>query len=245
MPQAESWSPRFYARIGGLIYLAIIGLGLFGEAYVRGTLIHPGDAAASAASIHGALPLWRGAIAGDLTMQLLDVPLTVILYYLLRPAGARLALLATFLNLIQTAVLVANKLTMVAALQLLTGPALVAALPQPQWEALAYAAASLHGYGFGIGLIFFGAACLVRGYLMARSGYFPVVLGALLALAGVCYLINSYALILAPGLAAALFPIILLPAFVGELAVTLWLLIKGVDVDLWRLRQRAEAEMPR
>src|SRR4030095_5432341 len=51
--------------------------------------------------------------------------------------------------------------------------------------------------------------------------------------AGVCYLVNSFALLIAPSLARALFPAILLPPFIGESALCLWLLFKGVDVPRW------------
>jgi hypothetical protein len=83
------------------------------------------------------------------------------------------------------------------------------------------------------GLAFFGFSCLISGYLMYKSRYFPQWLGALLILAGLCYIVNTFAQILSPGAAAAMFPIILLPAFIGELAVCLWLLIKGVNVRKW------------
>ena len=44
-------SPQTYARVGGVLYLIIIVLGLFGEAFVRDGLIIPGDAAATAANL--------------------------------------------------------------------------------------------------------------------------------------------------------------------------------------------------
>ena len=97
-------------------------------------------------------------------------------------------------------------------------------------------ALNAHEHGFGIGLIFFGFACLVRGYLIFRSGYFPRALGLLLLMAGLSYLTNSFALLLAPSLAAAIFPGVLVPALVGELSFCLWLIVKGVDVEQWRLR---------
>ncbi len=50
------------------------------------------------------------------------------------------------------------------------------------------------------------------------------------AIAGLCYLINSFALLLAPSLAHKMFPAIVLPALIGELATCLWLLVKGVNV---------------
>lgn len=214
-------------RLAGLLYLAIILLGLFGETQVRGALLVAGDAAATARNIQEAESLWRAGIAGDLLMQLCDLPVMLILYWLLRPAGRGLAQLATLLNLVQTAVLALNKLNLVMPLLLLdAGGTLGRALPPEQAQALAYLFIQAHSYGFGIGLIFFGAACLLRGLLIWRSGFLPRPLGLLMLAAGLGYLLNSAAMLLAPTLAAALFPAVLLPAFVGELALALWLIFK-------------------
>ena len=38
-------------------------------------------------------------------------------------------------------------------------------------------------------------------------------------------------------LANLLFPAILIPAFIGELSLCLWLLVKGVNVPKWEARQ--------
>jgi hypothetical protein len=58
-----------------------------------------------------------------------------------------------------------------------------------------------------------------------------------MAIAGVCYLVNSFAHFLAPALRAVLDPAIYLPMFVAELTLALWLLVKGVDVVKWEARQ--------
>ena len=84
--------------------------------------------------------------------------------------------------------------------------------PQPLY-ALAYLSVKPHDYGVGVAVIFFGAYCLVAGYLIVRSGFFPKLIGIGLQVAGFCYLINSFALIAAPSLAGKLFPLILVPAF--------------------------------
>jgi len=57
-------------------------------------------------------------------------------------------------------------------------------------------------------------------------------------IAGTCYLVNSFALILTPSLASRLFPAILLPSFVAELSMALWLLLKGVNMSTWEQRTR-------
>ncbi len=238
------WSPPggfsivTLARIGGLIYLAIIALGLFGEVAVRGALVVSGDAAQTASNILASETLWRAGIVGDLLMHVLDVPLIVILYLLLEPAGRTLAWVATAMNVVQTCVLATNKLTLLVPILLVPMSARFGGLTGDDLSALSYFAIKLHGHGFGVGLVFFGVASIVRGWLIFRCGYLPRALGAMLAIAGICYLVNSFALLLAPALAAMLFPLVLLPAFVGELALCLWLIVKGVDADAWNAARR-------
>jgi len=230
-------SPQPHVRLGGAFYLAIIALGIFGEIFVRGALVVPGDAAATANSISASRFLWFAGITGDLLMQVLDVPLIVLFYLLLRAVNEGLALFATLINLVQTAVLVANKLNLVVAAFLLENAGYLGALPVEQRHALSYLAIRLHEYGLGVGFIFFGFACLVHGYLIFRSRFFPATLGVLLFIAGLSYLTNSFALLLAPSLASAMFPAVLLPALVGELALAVWLIVKGVNLERWKRRK--------
>jgi hypothetical protein len=177
--------------------------------------------------------LWRFGIAGDLIMHLCDVPLMLIFYVLMRPVSRTLAALAVLFNLIQTAVLVAYKFNLVVALFLLGSANYLTAFEPHQLHALMYLFVKADGYGFGIGLMFFGCECLVLGYLIRRSGYLPKILGVLSQLAGLCYLTNSFALLLAPTFANMIVPAILIPAFIGELSLCLWLLVKGVNMPKW------------
>jgi hypothetical protein len=63
------------------------------------------------------------------------------------------------------------------------------------------------------------------------------MLGILMTVAGACYLTNSFALILAPAFALTLSPAIMLPPFVAESSLALWLLVKGVDLKKWEERR--------
>jgi hypothetical protein len=233
---ANETSPQIHARIAGLLYLVLIIAGALGEIFIRGRLVVPGDAAATAGNILGSPSLWRLGITGDLVMHVCDVFVMWALYLLLRPVSRNLALLNLLLNLVQTAVLVANKVTLLVPLFLLGGADYLKAFDPAQLQAWSYIAIKLHDYGFGIGLIFFGCVCLVEGYLIRTSRYLPWLIGVLMQIAGACYLINSFALLLAPDLAARLFPAILMPCFVAELSLALWLLIKGVNLAEWRKR---------
>ena len=232
----RQFSPKRYARIGGVAYLINIAAGLFGETFVRNTLIVPGNAAASAGNILASSFLWRLGIAGDLIMQVTDVILMVIFYVLLKPVNKNLALLAMLFTMTQTAVLVANKMNLLMPLFLLGGDEYLKVFDTHQLQALAYLSVKTHGYGFGIGLIFFGFECLVTGYLIFKSTFLPRALGIMIQFAGICYLVNSFALILAPAFQEMIFPVDLLLPFVAEFSLCLWLIIKGVDVARWKER---------
>ena len=55
-------------------------------------------------------------------------------------------------------------------------------------------------------------------------------------IAGFCYLTNSFALLLAPRFASMIFPAIIVPAFIAEFSLCLWLMVKGVNVPKWNER---------
>ena len=85
---AAETSPQTYARIGGVLYLIIIVIGIFGEAFVRDKLIVSGDAAATAANIRSLETLWRIHIAAEVFLLICAVVLLLILFVLLRPVSS-------------------------------------------------------------------------------------------------------------------------------------------------------------
>jgi len=225
-------SPRVYARIGGALYLLLIVLGAVGE-FTRGRLIVSSDAAATAANITSMESLWRFGIVAEFLALLCAIALAMIYFVLLKPVSSELNLLATFLRLVAIAVQAVAVLNLAAALFPLGNAAYLNAFTPEQLYALARLAIRSHSYGYSLALLFFGSCFLVHGRLIFRSGFLPQVLGILIQVAGVCYLTNSLALFLAPAIADRIFPAILLPSFVGELSLCLWLLVKGVNAEKW------------
>jgi hypothetical protein len=232
-------SPQLYARIGGVLYLLIIIIGGFGELFVRDKLIVSGDPTATAANIRSMESLWRFHIAAELFLLICAVALLMIFFVLLRPVSRDLALLAVFFNLISIGLEAATTLYLLVALFPLGNAEYLKAFALEQLYVMASLSLRSHSNGFGLSLIFFGCFCLIIGYLIFRSGYFPKILGLLMQIAGLSYLTNSFALVLAPALANRLFPGILLPAFVGEASLCLWLLVKGVNVPKWEAKANA------
>jgi hypothetical protein len=85
--------------------------------------------------------------------------------------------------------------------------------------------------------VFFGFYCILIGYLIFRSTFLPRILGALMAFGGLGWLT-----FLSPPLANHLFPYNLVPGILGEGALTLWLLVMGVNVERWREQGSAAGE---
>jgi hypothetical protein len=100
----------------------------------------------------------------------------------------------------------------------------------------AYLSLRLHGYGYDISLVFFGFHCLLLGYLIFRSGYFPRFLGVLLIIASLGYLVNSFAVFVAPAFDAKIALFVLLPGALAEYSLCLWMIVMGVNVRKWQAK---------
>lgn len=225
-------APNKYARFAGIVYLLIIALGIFGQVIVRNEMVDFNNGALTSTNIINGEFIWRLGIAGDIFMQVLDIPLMILLYFLLSPVNKVIAVIAVSFNIIQTAVLVANKLVMVAPLLVLNSSLFTLAFSEPQIHTFVLTLADLHDYGFGIGLVFFGFATICYGVLIYQSRYLPRFIGFLMALAGTSYLINSLTLLVFPSISGVVFPILVV-SFIGELCFALWLLLKGVKTNIW------------
>jgi hypothetical protein len=234
MPQqAVDRSVLSYARVAGVGYLVIIVTGIFAEFFVRGSLVVPGDATATAANIVASQGVYRVGLGGELLMLVCDVMVALALYVIFESVSRSLALLAAFFRLVHAAVVGVNLLNSWLPLALLDQAVFLTVFEPAQLHALALLFLEAHAYGYVIGLVFFGLHCLVLGYLVLRSRYVPGILGVLLLAASAGYLIDSAGRTLLQSydeVAGVFGMIVLVPAFVGELSFCLWLLIKGVRI---------------
>lgn len=205
---------RTYARTAGALYLAIFVAALFGEVFVSGALVVDGDAIATAGKIVGSEQLWRLGIGAQAITLVCDVAVAWLLYVLLKPAGKDLALLAAFFRLTYVAVYAPAVVANAAALR----------LAKAHVSQAATYALHAHDAAFTLSLIFFGIHLALVGYLIARPPIGVQWLAIALEVTGVCYVVNSFLVFVAPSVSAVLFPWILLPPFVGELGLTFWLL---------------------
>ena len=230
-------SPQLYARIAGILFLLSLLVGVFGEMYVPSKLIVSGDAAATAKNIQTSAWLFRMGFAAYLIEAVCDIGLTWVLYLLLKPVRADIALLVVFFRLVSTASFAFAELCYFSTSHILGGSAYLKTFSPDQLNSLALLALKLYGLGGGIFMVFYGVANILTGYLIFRSGYLPKLLGILLALGGLGFVTRNFALVLWPAYAS---DVLLLPTAFATIALLVWLLWRGVDVREWNLQAACE-----
>ena len=233
LAQTRAGSVQTYARVAGVLFLLSLIAGGFGESWVPSRLIVSADAAATAENIKAFDFLFRLGFAGYLVEAVCDIALTLILYVLLRPVHKDLALLAAFFGLIGTALFGVAELFYFASSLIAGGSDFLKGFSPDQRNALALLSLKLFGYGGAIFTVFYGIGWVLRGYLIFRSGYLPRFLGVLMALGGLGFVTRNFALVLVPAYASGSLLLLMVP---GGLALTVWLLVKGVDVPTWEAK---------
>ncbi|HEY4218193.1 MAG TPA: DUF4386 domain-containing protein [Gemmatimonadaceae bacterium] len=219
-----------YARLTGVLILASIVFGTWGEAIVPARLLVAGDAGATARNIVASPLLFRTGFAAYLVEAACDITLALLFYVLLRPVNRNLALLSAFFGIAATVTYAFAECFFYAPLLLLNGADYLRVFTPDQLNALALLSFKLFGTIAGIFIGFYGIATIIRGYLVYRSRYLPRVLGALFMLGGAAFVADNLAIVLAPSYATPLLLFLMAPAGVAMLT---WLLVKGVHRAEW------------
>jgi hypothetical protein len=231
MEQSRPESLVRQARIAGLSYLLVIAGGLFAEVLVGGSLIVPGDAAATARAIAANEAMWRWGVAVHLLYLIPALVTNVIICRLFKAVEPTLARLALVFSVAGVSIEAASLLNLYVPLAMIEEGGALTALGEGQRQALSYLAINLFDTGFGFALLFFAGFCVLVGMLILRSRLIPRVIGAMMILAGLCYAVNTLVLMLSPALSDLLLPWILLPAGLAELSLALWLAVRGVQAE--------------
>jgi len=229
----EEASPGSKARAAGFFWLMTILTGMFAF-LIGGSFVVPGDAATTAANIMAHEPLYRWAFVSNLIATVCYLVATLFIYVLLKPVNRNISLLGAFFSLTGCASGGVSCLLYLAPIGILSGAKYLSVFSVEQLQALALTFVTLSLQVSDIGLVFFGLQCLSVGYLIRRSTFLPRILGVLLAITGLCYLTNSLANFLSLLFKAYLLPFVAAGGLLGEGSLSLWLLVKGVNVQRWK-----------
>ncbi len=238
MERIAETSPRWKARIAGVLYLIAGMTYSFADGTVRGKLVVIGDAAATAHNILAHQSLYRLGFAAEVVSAVCYIAVTLILYDLFKPVNRSVSLLAAFFSLTGCTIQAVSSLLHLAPLVVLGGESYFSAFTAEQSQALALLFLNLRAQATNIYMEFFGCYCLLIGYLIFKSKFMPRFLGVFMAIAGL-----SYQLFLSPPMAKQLFPYVIAPAgALGELSLILWLVVMGVNTQRWKERA-SDSEM--
>jgi len=182
-----------------------------------------GNSTATANNIPAHETLFRLGIVADLISSVIFILLVMALYRLL--SGVMVAL-----ALVSAAVGFMNVVNNIAALTLFRGAAFLAVFDKPQRDALGMLFLRLHGQGNVINEMFWGLWLFPFGVLVMRSGFLPRIPGIWLIINCFAYVALCLTGLLLPRYYDVAFRIAF-PALLGEMAIALWLLIKGAKVQ--------------
>jgi hypothetical protein len=213
-------------RFAGLLYVLTGIPGFFAIVYVPSKLIVDGNAAATASNIAASETLFRLGIAGQLISQASFIFVALALYDLLKGVNRRHASLMVTLVVLGIPIGFLNELNSIAALVLVRGADFLSLFEKPQREVLAMLFLNLHSQGIVVAEIFWGLWLFPLALLVYRSRFLPRFLGVWLVIDGFAYVMLSLTIILLPQYQDKV-STISQPAFFGEVAFMLWLLIKG------------------
>jgi hypothetical protein len=219
-------------RITGLLYLLVIIFAGLSQGYVRGTLVIPGDAAATAANIIENENLFRMGLSFDLIAFMLDAVISVMLYQMLKPFGKTLAMVSSALRLIaHPAIGSLNLLNHFLAYKVLSGADFLGVFEPDQLESLSMLFMNAHNYGYLIAGAFFGAHLLLLGIQIYKSNTIPKIFGSFLLGSAAGYLLETFIDLSVDGFEVYTALIVGIAAAIGELSLTGFLLIKGNSIS--------------
>jgi hypothetical protein len=194
--------------------------------YVPGKLIVHGNAAATANNIAASETLFRLGIAGQLICQVGFIFVALALYELLKGVNQRHASLWVILVVVAIPIAFLNELNSIAALVLVRGADFLSIFEKPQRDALSMLFLNLHNEGIGVVEMLWGLGLFPLALLVYRSRFLPRFLGVWIAIDGFAYVILSLTSVLLPQYQDKVFTYGQ-PAFFGEVAFMLWLVIRG------------------
>ncbi|MEJ5868462.1 DUF4386 domain-containing protein [Pseudokineococcus sp. 5B2Z-1] len=219
-------SPRRAALVAGSGYAGIFVLAVLANFVVLEDVRGAGDPAAVARAVADREVLVRAAAAAFLLVAVLDVVVAWALDVLLAPVHRDLSRLAAWLRLVHAVLMGAGASVLVVA----AGPAGGGTTTPAQRAQQVGLLLEVFDVLWLAGLLAFGVHLVLLAVLLGLSRRAPVLLGAVLAVAGGAYATDTLARYLLPAyedVAAVLLVVVAVPSVLGELALTVWLLVRG------------------
>jgi hypothetical protein len=219
--------PRNPGRVAGLWYLLLVFIGPLRLIYIPEKLFVTGNATATANNIVAHEWLFRLGMVADLIGAVVLIYLTMAFYRLFKDVDQQLAVLVVILGGIMPALLyIVNVATDASALMVARGADFLNVFDKPQRDALVLLLLRQHNHLVTAAEVLWGLWLVPLGLLVYRSRFLPSFLGIWLLFNALAYVLISFTGELAPQYSDKAF-LFAQPALFAELALTLWLVIRG------------------
>jgi Domain of unknown function (DUF4386) len=219
-------------RVAGFWYLLLVVIGPLRLVYIPSQLFVHENATATTDNIAAHEWLFRFGMVGDVVAGVILIFLTLAFYRLFKRVDEYLAVLVVILGGVMPAVIdFVNVVTDAGALMVVRrGSGFLSVFDKPQRDALAVLFLRLHDQQINAAEILWGAWLFPLGILVYRSRFLPRFLGIWLVVNGVAYVTLSLTGLLVPQYQGNVF-LFSQPALFGEVALMLWLVIKGATAS--------------
>ena len=224
-------SPKRIARIAGALNVASAIPAGFAVYALLKVLVRD-DPGRTAANILARETFFRAGFVVDFISVALFLASMVFLYELFKPVSRPISLLLLCFTIVGSVIQVADSVGIMAALLLLKGGT-SGALAVAQVHSQAYMFLRLHSLMYALALMFYGFGSLLICYLIWRSTFLPRILAPLMTIDGLGYIVFAATLFIFPGFGTRIYPVLPFATTLGELALFLWLIVKGVNVERW------------
>jgi hypothetical protein len=221
-------SPKRLARIAGVLYLLVGVFGGFAEGFVDPRMYVARNAAATAGNVVANAGLVRLGVVAHLLDGTFFVFLAMVLYVLLEHVNKSMARAMLVLVALATGIICLNAVFEFEGLRVATDASYAVAFGTAGSNSLVLLLLDTQHYGTLSAQVFFGLWLVPIGYLAYKSGLFPKWLGILLAVGGVCYVVDLLAAFLVPDLGHAIHGFVVVPCAVAEISMVVYLLAVGV-----------------
>jgi len=220
-------STRNPGRVAGLWYLLLVFLGPVRLIYIPGKLFVHGNATATATNIAAHQWLFRFGIVSDLACAVILIFLTLAFYQLFKDVDQKLAVMVILFGGVMPSLLYfVSVVSDAGALTIVNGAGFLSVFSKPQQDAMVLLFLRLHDHQDTAAQILWGVWLFPLAMLVYKSRFLPRFLGVWLTINGIAYVMLSLTDILLPQYSYKA-SLIAQPALFGEIALMLWLLIKG------------------
>ena len=219
---------RKTARFAGILFLLWITTGFYDMLFVSPKIFVSDNPVATTQNILSHELLFRAGIFSGLITSTIWILLALVFYHLFKFVNERQAKLLVAFVVVQIPVAIIKGALSITTLMVLKSEVLTS-FELSQRQDLALLFLKINDYSVLTLELFWGLWLFPLAILVYKSSFIPRLFGVWLVINGVVYVILSFTSIVFPQYKNIVFNVGM-PAMFGELALMLWLIIKGIHI---------------